>query len=209
MATHESPPGEGGLISINMSRGVYRGLIALIGIGAGVAVLAAGLWYGTRRGESPAVASAPAQAAAPVQAQPASGNAPPAALDVAVRPAGDDVPIGDNPRLAIPDLVDKGYVVDFGDEPADGGPTTLTATVRNTGVEDLVVSNVRANCSCTAVTLEPMTVPPQGEGTLSITHDPQKMLAHGSTVINHQVTISSNDPAASDVVVDMRGVVVQ
>lgn len=188
--------------------GVFGSILGVIIIGV---VFWIGLQLGGGRNQSAAAQPAyyPNQPAAPQPApaqQPAVQQVQPSDQPiVAGRPAGAEVPIGDNPRLALPDLATSNYVLDFGETPADAGRVTKQVTLRNDGVKDLVITNLRANCNCTLVEVASKTVPPGGETQLSIAHDTDVMLDHGSTNIVHEVTISSNDPAAPVVAVNVSG----
>ncbi|MFQ5340241.1 MAG: hypothetical protein ACE5F6_01710, partial [Anaerolineae bacterium] len=59
----------------------------------------------------------PAQPGNPIQIQPGQAQQAPfdqPAVRQARLPAGDEVPIGDNPRLALPGLAETNYLYDFG-----------------------------------------------------------------------------------------------
>lgn len=192
--------------------GVFGGLSALL------AVFLVGVWLGRGRMAGPSPQQTAYYAAQP-QILAAQPQAPAAQPQVSVaqqpvpgpsrKPVGQEVPIGDNPRLAVPELAASNYVLDFGEVTVEQGPVTKEVVIRNIGVKDLTISSVQTTCSCTTATVEPRTIPPGGEATLRVTHDPQVMLSHGSTEIGHQVLIASNDPAAPWVEIDMSGTVVQ
>ena len=109
-------------------------------------------------------------------------------------PAGDEVPIGDNPRLALPELAKTNYVYDFGDVPPDEIQET-TVTIQNKGTKPLVIKSVRASCGCTATNMGEDTVPPGGTTQLRVTYDPTFNNDAGKQ-ITRKVVIESNDPAA-------------
>lgn len=189
--------------------GVFGSILGVILIGV---VFWIGLQLGGGRNRSAAAqqpAYYPNQPAAPQPApaqQPAVQQVQPSDQPVvAGRPAGAEVPIGDNPRLALPDLAASNYVLDFGETPPDAGPVTEQVTLRNDGVKDLIITDLQTNCNCTLVEVASRTVPPGGETQLSVTHDTGVMLGHGSTNIAHEVTISSNDPAAPVVAINTSG----
>lgn len=203
-------------VVIRMTSGVFYGLIlAVVGVIAVGAVFWVGLKLGSGRDTAarqpayspsqPSVAqpAVPQQPAAAAQPQVETSNVPP--KTEARRPAGSEVPIGDNPRLAIPDLAASNYVLDFGETPLAEGPVTKEVTLKNTGVKELNITDVTANCSCTTVYAEPRTVPPGEETTLTVIHDTEVMLAHGSSNIAHQILIGSNDPVAPWVAIDTAG----
>ncbi len=133
-----------------------------------------------------------------IQVQPvAPGQQPPfdqPAVRQARFPAGDEVPIGDNPRLALPDLAKTNYVYDFGDVPPDEIQET-TVTVQNKGTQPLIIKSVRASCGCTAANTGDDTVPPGGTTDLRVTYDPTYHNDAGQQ-ITRQVMIETNDPAA-------------
>lgn len=109
-------------------------------------------------------------------------------------PAGDEVPIGDNPRLALPELAQTNYLYDFGDVPPDEIQET-TITVENKGTQPLEIKSVRASCGCTAANMGEDTIPPGESTQLRVTYDPTYNNDAGKQ-ITRQVVIESNDPAA-------------
>ncbi|MFQ5342996.1 MAG: DUF1573 domain-containing protein, partial [Anaerolineae bacterium] len=133
-----------------------------------------------------------------IQAQPvAPGQQPPfdqPAVRQARFPAGDEVPIGDNPRLALPELAKTNYVHDFGDVPPDEIQET-TVTIQNKGTQPLLIKSVRASCGCTAANTGEDTVPPGETTDLRVTYDPTYHNDAGVEV-TRQVIIETNDPAA-------------
>lgn len=110
------------------------------------------------------------------------------------RPAGDEVPIGDNPRLALPELAASNYVHDFGDVPPDEIQETQI-TVENKGSQPLQISSVRGSCGCTVANTGEDTVSPGESTQLRVTYDPTYNNDAGQE-ITRQVLVESNDPAA-------------
>ena len=219
MAQSQLNSGEQNTVVIRVDARVLYWIVGLfVGLVALVAVFAVGVWIGRGRGAGSAAQPLPYYSAPPqasvVQpqapgAQPQSSAAQPLVPGPSRKPVGKEVPIGDNPRLAVPDLAANNYVLEFGEVTLAQGPVTKEVTIRNDGVKDLIIRDVQTTCSCATATVEPRTIPPGGEATLRVTHDPQVMLSHGSTDIGHQVLIASNDPAAPWVEIDMSGTVVQ
>lgn len=75
--------------------------------------------------------------------------------------------------------------------------------VDNTGQAELVIEYISTSCGCTKATLEPMTVAPGGQATLTVTFDSG---AHGpeeNGELVRQVFIASNDPMQPDVVLEL------
>lgn len=138
------------------------------------------------------------QAGSPIQVQPGQAQQAPfnqPAVQQPRLPAGDEVPIGDNPRLALPDLAKTNYVHDFGKVPPDEIQETHV-TIKNKGTQPLQIKSVRASCGCTAANTGEDTIP-AGESTdLRVTYDPTYDNDAGKQ-ITRQVIIESNDPAAS------------
>ncbi len=58
-------------------------------------------------------------------------------------PAGAEMPIGDNPRLAIPDLKGTGYIYDFG-EIAPTQKVEKVITLKNDGTKPLEIKDVKS-----------------------------------------------------------------
>jgi hypothetical protein len=214
-------------VVIRMTTGVFYGLIGtVLGVTALVVVFVVGMRLGSNRTAGPAVVQpayspgqpyvaqpvqpqqiVPAQPQAAIPGQGQASNQP--ATAPAGPPAGSNVPIGDNPRLALPDLAKTNYVLEFGEVTVEEGKVTKEVPLRNAGVKDLVIADVQTTCSCTVAAVDEKTIPPGGETVLRVTHDPQVMLNHGSTNIAHQVLINSNDPAAPWIEINMSGMVVQ
>ncbi len=107
-------------------------------------------------------------------------------------PAGDEVPIGDNPRLAIPELADKNYTYHFGDIPPDRKVERIF-TIVNKGTKDLVIQDVSSSCGCTAALVDKDTIPPGGSADILVTYDPRVNKDQGR-FITRKVRIRSNDP---------------
>jgi len=116
---------------------------AVIGVLGLLTIFAAGLWLGLSSGKAAVQALAPS-----VQAirQPAFQPVPqpfqhPDASEVprVIRPAPDHAPDGDHPHLALPELADSDYVLDFGDIGPDE-PVSRILTIRNFGTQELVIS---------------------------------------------------------------------
>lgn len=112
-------------------------------------------------------------------------------------PAGDEVPVGDNPRLALPDLAQTNYVHDFGEVPPDEIQETHV-TIENKGTQPLVIESVRGSCGCTAANTGEDTVPPGETTDLRVTYDPTYNNDAGQQ-ITRQILVQSNDPAAPTV----------
>ncbi|RME47274.1 MAG: DUF1573 domain-containing protein [Chloroflexi bacterium] len=139
----------------------------------------------------------PAQPGGAVQLQPGQGQQPPfdqPAVRQARLPAGDEVPIGDNPRLALPELAKTNYVHDFGKVPPDE-IQEATIKVVNKGTKPLEIKSVRASCGCTAANTGEDVIPPGESTNLRVTYDPTYDNDAGKQ-ITRQVIIESNDPAA-------------
>jgi hypothetical protein len=131
----------------------------------------------------------------PGQAAQAPFNEP--AIQQARLPAGDEVPIGDNPRLALPDLATTNYVHDFGDVPPDEMQETHVK-VENKGTQPLVIKSVRGSCGCTVANVGEDTVAPGESTDLRVTYDPTYNNDAGKQ-ITRQVLVETNDPAAPTV----------
>lgn len=128
----------------------------------------------------------------PGQAQQAPFDQP--AVRQARLPAGDEVPIGDNPRLALPGLAETNYLYDFGQVPPDEVQETHIV-LENKGTQPLVIKSVRASCGCTAANTGEDTVAPGENTDLLVTYDPTYNNDAGKQ-ITRQVIIETNDPAA-------------
>lgn len=92
--------------------------------------------------------------------------------------------------------------VDLGDV-VNGEIVTREVAVQNTGNTDLVIDAVSTSCGCTKATLDSMTISPGSEATLQIVFDSG---AHGEELngeLMRQIFIVSNDPAQSEVVLEL------
>lgn len=112
-------------------------------------------------------------------------------------PAGDEVPVGENPRLALPGLAQTNYVYDFGEVPPDEIQETHV-TIENKGTQPLVIESVRGSCGCTVANTGEDTVAPGESTDLRVTYDPTYNNDAGKQ-ITRQILIQSNDPAAPTV----------
>ncbi len=195
----------GGGVVIRLDQRLFYGCLATVAFLLAVSlVFFVGLQLG-RRGQTaaaPTTFQQPGIAVQPgIQAQPVQPGQQPPFNQPAVRqarfPAGDEVPIGDNPRLALPDLAKTNYVYDFGDVPPDQIQETMI-TIQNKGTKDLQIKSVRASCGCTAANTGEDVIPPGGTTQLRVTYDPTYNNDAGKQ-ITRQVIIESNDPAAPTV----------
>jgi hypothetical protein len=201
----------GGHVVIRLDSRLFYGLLAgvafIVALGL---VFYVGIKLGQRGQQTAAIPQQPAafqqpgiQQAQPggaIQLQPGQGQQPPfnqPAVRQARLPAGDEVPIGDNPRLALPELAKTNYVHDFGKVPPDEIQETHV-TVQNKGTKPLVIKSVRASCGCTAANTGEDTIPPGESTDLRVTYDPTYDNDAGKQ-ITRQVIIESNDPAAPTV----------
>jgi type II secretory pathway pseudopilin PulG len=193
-------------VVIKLDQRVFYGLVAIIGV---LGVFVVGVFLGrmlsgssqqTAQLDRSAILQQMQQQAQPGQAQPFQAQPDQAnpfqqqAVPVAKPPAGEDVPIGDNPRLAIPELADKNYTYDFGDI----GPqqkVEKTFSIKNIGTKDLIIEDVSSSCGCTAALISENIIPPGGEAELLVTYDPRVNKDQGRFV-TRKVRIRSNDPAA-------------
>jgi hypothetical protein len=64
-------------------------------------------------------------------------------------------------------------VFDFKDIKEDGGPVSHVFIVKNTGDAPLVITRVLPTCGCTATEFTKEPIAPKGQGTITITYDPQ------------------------------------
>ena len=134
----------------------------LLGAGVLVACIVFGMafWLGRGAGTSPAPAAAvanqaqvqgaqsqqpqpQAQAQGQAQAQDSGPSATPIPVPAARQPVGPETPVGDGPRLAIPDLRATGYVYDFGTI----GPNDKVSkdiVLRNDGVKPLEIKETKS-----------------------------------------------------------------
>lgn len=77
-------------------------------------------------------------------------------------------------------------------------------SVQNKGQEDLIIEAVSTSCGCTQAAIEPMTIPPGGNGTLTVEFDSG---AHGPELTGElirQVFIATNDPDKPEIVVELK-----
>ncbi|MCW5850108.1 MAG: DUF1573 domain-containing protein [Anaerolineae bacterium] len=145
--------------------------------------------------------AAPGQAPAQSAARPAQGIDKPSDTPVPVplgrRPVGSEVAIGDNPRLAMPELKDSGYIYDFGEiGPQD--KVEKTFIIRNEGTKPLEIKDVKSICGCTSSLVSNKTVPPGGETSLKIQFDAGFERIAGLRV-TREVKVASNDPARPEI----------
>jgi uncharacterized membrane protein len=87
--------------------------------------------------------------------------------------------------------VEEGTTLDFGSA-YTGSKVEKILTIRNLGNQPLHITEVKAQCGCTATIMkeEDKTIPPDGKGKVSITFDTHN---YGGQKVTKQVFISSND----------------
>ncbi len=112
-------------------------------------------------------------------------------------------PIGDAPRLALPDLAGTNYAFGFG-KITNPDKITRTFTIKNIGQQPLNIGSVSSSCGCTAALIADKVVPPNGESKFQVEFDPT-VYKDANTYVNAWVTINSNDPLAPTVRVDLSG----
>lgn len=127
-------------VEIRIGPRVVYGVIGVLGL---LTIFAVGLWLGLSSGKEAVQALAPPEQ---VIQQPAFQPVPqpflhpdPGEVPAVIRPAPDHAPDGDHPHLAIPELVESDYVLDFGDMGPDE-PVAQVLTIKNTGTQDLIIS---------------------------------------------------------------------
>jgi len=191
-------------VVIRLDQRVFYGLVAIVGV---LGVFVVGVFLGRMLSGSSRVAQFTPGQAQQFQVQPGQqqfqvqpgqpGQVNPfqqPAQSQASPPAGADVPIGDNPRLAIPELEASNYVYDFGDI----GPqqkVEKTFIIKNIGTKDLNIQDVSSSCGCTAALISENVIPPGGQAELLVTYDPRVNKDQG-TFVTRKVRIRSDDPAA-------------
>ncbi len=92
-----------------------------------------------------------------------------------------------------PDIALSQTEVDLG-HVANGEVRTFEVVVENLGNEDLLIEGVTTSCGCTTAEVQPVTIPPGGDGVLIVSYDSG---AHGPEFngsVTRQVFIASNDP---------------
>ena len=82
---------------------------------------------------------------------------------------------------------------DFGQIP-QGEPVTHTFTVKNSGTQPLIISDVKASCGCTATDYTREAIPPGGEGMVQARYN-----AAAEGVFNKSVTVTYNTSAQREV----------
>lgn len=111
-----------------------------------------------------------------------------------------ETPIGDAPRLAVPELAASDYTLNFGKIP-NTATITRNLTIKNIGKKPLEIGAVQSSCGCTAALVSDKTVPPGGETQVRVNFDPTGYQMN-NTLVNAWITISSNDPLAPTIKLD-------
>jgi hypothetical protein len=102
-----------------------------------------------------------------------------------------------------PVMVLETEILDLG-EVVNGTVVTRELAVRNEGTAPLIVDAVSTSCGCTKASIEPMTIPAGGNGTLTIIFDSG---AHGPEEVGEiirQVFISAQDLAQPETMIEFR-----
>lgn len=104
---------------------------------------------------------------------------------------------GGPPQISVPEAsLALGDVV-------NGEIVTREVTVQNVGESDLIIEGVSTSCGCTEAAIEPMRIPSDGNGTLTIVFDSG---AHGPELTGQlirQIFIATNDPEQSEIIVEL------
>ena len=87
-------------------------------------------------------------------------------------------------------------------EVQQGEVATVQLPVRNAGQKELHIESVATSCGCTSARVEPMTIPPDGEATLTINYN--SGLHPDKGPIYRIVYIASDDPQMPEATVEIR-----
>ena len=93
--------------------------------------------------------------------------------------------------------------VDLGDV-VNGKVIQQEVSIQNNGQSDLIIEAVSTSCGCIQAAIEPTTIPPNGQGTLSINFDSG---AHGPELTGRlvrQIFIATNDPQQPEFVIELK-----
>ena len=192
-------------------------LVWVLGAVAVLAVVLMGVAVGVRMNQPPT-------AAAPQTGQLTSGqtvSVPAGSVDpsttqmfVAPQPSVDtkrpvsesEKPIGDAPRLSIPELAASNYTLALG-KISPTQKVNRTVTVKNIGKQPLEITSVGSSCGCTAVVASDKTVQPGGETQIKLEFDPT-VNSIVNSLVSSWFTITSNDPEAKLIKIDITAEVV-
>ncbi len=184
-------------------------LLGILGVVAVVALVLVGVAIGRRGTEPPATAAAASQPQGQTITVPA-GSVDGSVTNMQVAPepstptkkpvSAQEQPVGDAPRLAIPELSTTNYTYTFG-KLYSKDKVTKTFTIQNIGKKPLEIANVASSCGCTAGLVSDKTVPPGGTSAFKVDFDPSGYAEH-NTLVNSWVTVSSNDPLAPVIKID-------
>ena len=94
--------------------------------------------------------------------------------------------------------VKEGLLLDFGDV-ISGQKISHEVTLKNTGTQTLHISNVRAQCGCTATLLKEKTLDPGQEAALSITFN---STGYGAGKVQKHVYIDTDDPKTPETTIE-------
>lgn len=183
-------------------------LLGVLGVIGVIALVLVGVAIG-RRGTQPPAAAAASQATGQTISVPA-GSVDPSVTNMQVAPepstptkkpvSAEEQPIGDAPRLAIPELATTNYSYTFG-KVTSKNKISKTFTIQNIGKKPLEIASVASSCGCTAGLVSDKTVPPGGQSAFKVEFDPSGYAEH-NTLVNSWVTVSTNDPLAPVVKID-------
>lgn len=190
-------------------------LIGGLGAIAVIAMVLIGIAIGRRNSTPPVTAAIqPVQQGQSITVP--AGSVDPAItnMNVAPQPAvqtyrpvsAQEKPIGENPRLALPELAASNYQFSFG-KVTTPEKISKIFKIQNIGTKQLDIGVVNASCGCTTALVGERTVAPGGETSFRVDFDPT-IYQMANTLVNAWVTISTNDPAAPVVKVDFSAEVV-
>lgn len=107
--------------------------------------------------------------------------------------------------LAAPKIVVDVELYDFG-VASDGTVIRFPVTITNAGNENLVITRVSYNCSCTSYSLPKKEIAPGESVTMTITFNTANYSRYQQPVAQ-TVTVFTNDPTRGSVVITVRGTV--
>lgn len=177
------------------------GILALFGIGLYIGQLTAG---GSRQttaaaAQAPLALNAPPQQAGsqpvqPVTSQQTGGQNPFSQNGPNV--TGPIDPFGNDSRVSIPEIKDKGYTWDFGSVPAQQ-KVEKVLQLANNGKSQMIIDNVTASCGCTAAVVSQDKIEAGQSADLRVGYDPRVNKDAGK-FISRKVQVKyhfSDDPA--------------
>ena len=114
---------------------------------------------------------------------------------------GQQVPTSNNTTPISPIIKFESTTFDFATIKEEKGVATCVFKFKNIGKQEVQVLSVRPSCGCSTTEYTKESIKPGGSGVVKVTYDP----ANRPGVFNKSIAVTTNDPAAPNVTLFIKG----